>query len=323
MGGVYNPSDVGYDIVNENQLALNDLIKKVKIMINAPPDAKCILTSGATEGIATFMHWALSPSEIDGGGLLEDLSQMYAGGNNKLIVGTGFDHPSIIDNALNYGGVYSFMSEDNIKQAAGVVITQVNGKTGEYLQVRNLFSRVNGTIPGLILLDATQAIGKIPVDMKEAKADAVIFSFHKINGPMNLGCMVISEKKRKFIPLIAGDQQDKLRGGTMNLFALNDFEFDQLPRLSDKKWNEVFKKFTDAGVDVYKPRSLHLHDTFLITCKGCPVECVNKLSKQGIYIGTATACKQGADGKIRITARHDDELSDEVVNTIIKTVNST
>lgn len=318
LGGVLNPSDIGYDIVKENQLELNALVKKIKIMVNAPPDAKCIFTSGATEGIATFMHWALTPTSSNGGGLIDDLTQMYAGSGNREIVGTVFDHPAIIDNALNYGGTYSHMSESNIKKAAGVVFTQVNGKTGEYIQVRNIYSKISGTIPGLVLLDATQSIGKIPVNMQEARADAVIFSFHKINGPMNLGCMIISERKRKFIPLIAGEQQDKLRGGTLNLFALNGFEFEEIPRLSEKRWNEVFDKFVKAGLDVYKPRTIHLHDTFLISCEGCPIERVNKLSKQGIYIGTATACEQGNDGKIRITARHDDELNNKTVDAIIK-----
>ncbi len=64
--------------------------------------------------------------------------------------------------------------------------------------------------------DATQAIGKVPVDIEKDNIDLLCFSGHKMNGPKGIGALYI-KKNIKISPLIHGGGQEKgLRGGTYN-----------------------------------------------------------------------------------------------------------
>lgn len=67
--------------------------------------------------------------------------------------------------------------------------------------------------------DATQAIGKVPVDIAEIGADLLSFSSHKFHGPKGIGGLVIHPDSMS-IPILpqilGGGQQQNLRSGTLN-----------------------------------------------------------------------------------------------------------
>lgn len=64
--------------------------------------------------------------------------------------------------------------------------------------------------------DATQAVGKVKVDVEEDKIDMLCFSGHKLNGPKGIG-VLYKKESLELTPLIHGGGQEKgLRGGTYN-----------------------------------------------------------------------------------------------------------
>src|SRR3989338_1778444 len=68
--------------------------------------------------------------------------------------------------------------------------------------------------------DATQGVGKIPIDIKKIAIDILSFSGHKIYGPKGIGGLYIRKKtpKIKVQPLVnGGEQEDGLRSGTLNV----------------------------------------------------------------------------------------------------------
>ncbi len=78
----------------------------------------------------------------------------------------------------------------------------------------------------LFFTDATQAVGKIPVDVRADNVDLMAFSAHKLYGPKGVGALFVCGGRSKIAlrPLIAGGGQEQgLRGGTLNVAGIVGF----------------------------------------------------------------------------------------------------
>lgn len=66
-------------------------------------------------------------------------------------------------------------------------------------------------------VDATQSVGKIPVDLMELKVDLMSFSGHKIYGPKGIGALYVSRKPRVRIDaqMHGGGHERGMRSGTL------------------------------------------------------------------------------------------------------------
>lgn len=65
--------------------------------------------------------------------------------------------------------------------------------------------------------DATQAIGKIPVDLKTAMVDAMTIASHKFHGPKGAAALFVRRGIRIPALIIGGPQEHGKRGGTENV----------------------------------------------------------------------------------------------------------
>ncbi|GAA4326379.1 cysteine desulfurase [Pontixanthobacter gangjinensis] len=76
-----------------------------------------------------------------------------------------------------------------------------------------------------LMSDITQAVGKIPVDLKALDLDIAIFSSHKIYGPKGVGALYINKKNEIEIePQVFGGGQEKgMRPGTLNVPGIVGF----------------------------------------------------------------------------------------------------
>lgn len=99
-----------------------------------------------------------------------------------------------------------------------VIVMLSNNETGVIQDIAAIAALAHGK-NALLLCDATQAVGKIPIDVNTLGIDLLPISAHKFYGPKGVGALYISAKaKLKLIPqLHGGDQQRKLRSGTLNV----------------------------------------------------------------------------------------------------------
>lgn len=99
-----------------------------------------------------------------------------------------------------------------------VCIMLVNNETGIIHPIKEIGEIVhrNGCY---FFCDATQAVGKIPVDAKKLNIDLMAFSAHKFYGPKGVGALYISSSVKNKIhsQIQGGGQQNNLRSGTLNV----------------------------------------------------------------------------------------------------------
>lgn len=108
----------------------------------------------------------------------------------------------------------------------------------------------------LFMCDATQAVGKISIDVKKLGIDFLALSAHKFYGPKGIGALYVSSslKLKLETQLQGGGQQRKLRSGTLNVpgiiglgkaceVAVNELESDQkrISELRDKLENGLLQ----------------------------------------------------------------------------------
>ncbi len=104
-----------------------------------------------------------------------------------------------------------------------VAVMAVNNETGIIQPIREAAQIVHRH-GGLLLVDAVQAAGRIPLDLQEIGADFLILSAHKLGGPKGAGALIARGETLMPAPLIRGGGQEKgHRAGTENVAAIAGF----------------------------------------------------------------------------------------------------
>lgn len=71
--------------------------------------------------------------------------------------------------------------------------------------------------------DAVQALGHVPMDLAEVRADAVSLSSHKVGGPFGVGALIIDPALALTPVLHGGGQEREIRSGTLDAPAIVAF----------------------------------------------------------------------------------------------------
>jgi cysteine desulfurase len=106
-----------------------------------------------------------------------------------------------------------------------VAIMTANNEIGTINEIEQ-FAAISHRAGALFFTDATQAVGKIPVDVRVAEVDMLAFSSHKLYGPKGVGALFVrgGEPRIELEPLIVGGGHEKgLRAGTLNVSGIVGF----------------------------------------------------------------------------------------------------
>lgn len=186
--------------------------------INCEPQ-EIIFTSGSTEAINIAIKGVYNA--------------YHTKGNHIITVET--EHKAVLDACkylekkganvtylkVNKDGLIDLQALENAitDQTVLVAVMYANNETG-VLQNIHAISTITHNKNTILLCDATQAIGKIPVDVQKDGIDLMCLSAHKIYGPKGIGVLYIRRKNPRVIlePIIHGGGHERgLRSGTLNV----------------------------------------------------------------------------------------------------------
>lgn len=188
--------------------------KQVANIINCD-DSEITFTSGATESINLAIKGYVEANTNKGNHIITVKTE------HKAVLATcdyletkGFE-VTYLD--VDRNGLISLdQLRDSIKENTLLfVIMHVNNETGVIQPVKDIgeIAKDNNIS---FLCDATQAVGKLDVDVEKDSIDMLCFSAHKLNGPKGIG-VLYKRNNIEITPLIHGGGQEKnLRSGTYN-----------------------------------------------------------------------------------------------------------
>ncbi|MFM9910705.1 MAG: IscS subfamily cysteine desulfurase [Chitinophagaceae bacterium] len=212
--------------------------EQVAKLIGADPK-EIIFTSGATEGNNLA---------------IKGVFEMYASKGNHIITATT-EHKAVLDTCKHIekeGGEVTYLAvgadglidlkelEAAIKPTTILVaIMYANNETGTIQPVKEMsaIAKKHGV---LFFTDATQAVGKIPVDVNKDGIDLMAFTAHKMYGPKGVGALYVRRKNPRVkvtAQIDGGGHERGMRSGTLNVpgivgfgkaceLAMNEMEAD-------------------------------------------------------------------------------------------------
>jgi len=118
--------------------------------------------------------------------------------------------------------------DDELKEDKPCIfsISLANNEIGTIQNVKELVSQIKNKRPQTIAhVDASQAVGKMIVDVKELNVDLLSFSAHKIYGPKGSAALYINKDAAlRLEPLLhGGSHEHGLRAGTLNVAGIVGF----------------------------------------------------------------------------------------------------
>jgi cysteine desulfurase len=268
------------------------------------PDQLCI-TSGATEAnnLALLGAARREPerrhvivSSIEHPSVLEVADQLERAGYRITRL------PVTRDGLLTVSSLQSALGRDTLL----VSVMLANNETGVIQPIASLANAVKQMDSGILFhTDATQAVGKVPIDLENdfASVDLLSFSAHKFHGPKGVGGLFVRDTRSLQPITFGGGQQLGLRPGTENPGALAAMcaalstvvrqDYARIAGLRALVERELFGHF--RGARVLGQGAARLPNTSKVYLPGQDGdELVDALAASGVAISTGSACAHGA-----------------------------
>ncbi len=303
-----NPSSL-HEFGRASRRMIEEAREKIAGFINADPEEVIFVGSGSEANNTVLSIFTCSSSRCSCGAP-----------HRKNIITTTIEHPCIIETSkclaergtqVKFVGVDPFGKvdrqhlEESLNSDAGLVsVMMANNEIGTLQDIKDIAASVHAQ-GALFHTDAVQAVGKIPVDVRDLDVDFLTLSGHKIYGPKGIGTLYV-RRGVPFCPMIRGGHQEKgRRAGTENTLGIlglakaiemrqkeMDAETKRLKEWKDYLTDTFKQRIPDSHINGHPQDSLP--NTLNISFSGAEGEAILLyLDLAGIAVSTGSTCASG------------------------------
>ena len=295
-----NPSSI-HQFGRKAKNAIEKARKQVATLIGAEPN-EILFTSGGTESNNTILD-----------GVLTSNSEPYP----EHIITSSIEHEAVLQPCKEFENVgikitylpvdeHGIVNPDDItnsinEQTVMVSIMFANNEVGTIQPIKEI-SEICKKYQIPLHTDAVQAVGKIPINVKDLGVDALSISSHKINGPKGIGALFIKKGLMVTPQILGGGQENGMRSGTENVASIVGFgkaceiakerlnrNISHFQTLHSSILSKIIKEISHVKLNGHPEKRIfnNVHLTFM----GVNGEdLIIKLDEHGIAASTGSAC---------------------------------
>ena len=261
-----------------------------------------IFTSGATEAINLA---------------IKGVAESYAD-RGRHIVTVQTEHSAVLDvcgylETRGYEVTYLPVQPDGLLDLTAVQqairpdtilvsVMAVNNETGVIQPIQEIAALAHAA-GALFMTDATQAAGKMPLDVEVLGIDLLTLSGHKLYGPKGVGALYVRQRKPRRVKLFAllhgGGHERGLRSGTLNVPGIvglgHAAELGRQTMTEEAARIGALRDELEAGLlaipgtRVNGNRQHRLYNTTNILFEGCDSDAMI-MGLEGIAVSNGSAC---------------------------------
>jgi len=296
-----NPSSI-HQFGRKAKNAIQKARKQVAALIGAEQD-EILFTSGGTESNNTILYGIpkLQGSHLD----------------QNHIITSSIEHEAILQPCKEFENIgikitylpideHGIVDPDDIANSINshtvlVSIMFANNEVGTIQPIKEI-SEICKKYQIPFHTDAVQAVGKVPINVKELGVAALSISSHKINGPKGVGALFIKKGLTIAPEILGGGQENGMRSGTENVASIVGFgkaceiakerlneNISHFKKLHSSMLERITKEISHVKLNGHSEKRIfnNIHLTFM----GVNGEdLIIKLDEHGIAASTGSAC---------------------------------
>jgi cysteine desulfurase len=301
LGEVFGNPSSSHALGREMNRAVEHAREQVASLIGAAETSEIVFTSCGSESD----NWAIR-------GVLATQP------NKKHIITTQVEHEAVrnLCRLLEQEGYeVTWLSVDNNGEldleelrtalrpdTALVSIMLANNETGMLFPMGEIGRIVRDRSEAIFHVDGVQAVGKVPIDLKNTAVDLFALSGHKLHAPQGIGALYIRNGLTLPPFIIGGGQEQGRRAGTSAVpnivglgaacqLATRDNRHDHIERLRNRLEDEILANISNARLNGAADRTKRLPNTSNISFEYVDGQNIlMHLDYAGICVSTGSAC---------------------------------
>lgn len=292
MAKPYNASSV-HAVGREGNHLLEEARQQVALAVGAH-HARVIFTASGTEANNLAAHGLTMPLLVSA---IEHVSMLQAREDCSII-------PVTKEGIVDLSALEAMLQAHTAPVLVSVMLA--NNETGIIQPLKEVVALVH-RYNGLVHTDASQAVGKIPVDMADLGVDMMTLSAHKFGGPQGAAALVISRCVTLKAHIKGGGQELGIRAGTHNLAAIAGMGVaaSRLPETLEAIQNsKELVQYIEKEIRTYAPHAIilgekvpRLPNTYAIAMPGVGNETqLIHFDLHGVAVSSGSACSSGKVG---------------------------